>query len=287
MLKRALGLRLFICVAAGLGALLPIASVSAQTSLPAASGDNFNLSYEIYAGGVLALSLDSKADVRGTDYTISATAHANGVLNFILRFAMQAVTSGRILPDRNQPDLYHDETELRWSHRSIDMVWDQAGNPTATTVPPPQDDDRAPVPADMLVGATDLMSAMLRRATSSDPCTGSDHIFDGRRRFDLNYEPAGEAVLAANQYSAYAGPAMVCKIKMVRLAGAQRNTDAEDRKYDNEPIVIWLTPLKRSDGSRTYYIPVRLNAANRWGDIVGHVIRADVDGETRLRMTGN
>lgn len=261
-------------------ALIAAQGVTAARAEPPAPGD-INLNFRVYAGGFAVLSLETKAAVAPADYTMTSRARTEGLLDVLLGFQLASKAEGRVEAAGVRPLAYRSDSDGRFGRRTIRMVWDERGVPTASTEPPADADDRDPVTPAQAQGAVDPLTAAIARAVlrNGEPCGGRDQLFDGRRRYDLSYVPAGRAELAASRWSAYAGPAIVCKVRMHRIAGYVRAAEDDNRRLDERETTLWLAPIEGG-----LHLPVKLQADTLWGAVIAHIVRAELGGRVRLAL---
>ena len=266
-------------LAAAVAILALSAGVPARAEAPAAG--NINLAFRVYAGGFAILSLETKAELAPADYTMTSRARTEGLLDFLFGFSLASRAEGRLGREGLNPLAYRSDSDGRFGRRTIRMLWNERGVPTAMTDPPAEADDRDPVTPAQAQGAVDPLTAAIARAAGrgAEPCAGRDRLFDGRRRFDLVYTAAGHAELPPTRWSAYAGPAIVCKVRMQRIAGYVRAAEDDNRKLDQRETTLWLAPL-----ADNLHLPVKLSAETLWGAVIAHITRAEFDGQVRLAL---
>lgn len=269
--------RSILLVAAALIAAQGVGAARAEPPAPGA----IDLAFRVYAGGFAILSLETKAAVAPADYTMTTRARTEGVLDVLFGFQLASRAEGRVEAAGVRPLAYRSDSDGRFGRRTIRMVWDERGVPAASTEPPAESDDRDPVTPAQAQGAVDPLTAAIARATlrQGEPCDGRDQLFDGRRRYDLSYVPAGRAELAPNRWSAYAGPAIVCKVRMHRIAGYVRAAEDDNRRLDERETTLWLAPIEGG-----MHLPVKLAADTLWGTVIAHIVRAELGGRVRLAL---
>jgi hypothetical protein len=99
-------------------------------------------------------------------------------------------------------------------------------------------------------------------------------VFDGRRRYDLQYEDRGIQELKRSTYSAFAGPARACRVKQHRIAGF--STDPTDGEKADEAS-IWIADVLPGAPP----MPVRIELDSSWGYVYAHL--AEVTGSAGSR----
>lgn len=263
-------------------ALFGAATTPAQANEPTKA----ELSYEVFTFGGLVLSLDANIDVDQTSFRARTRSQTRGFIDLIIPFTSEVETlglvktSGQIL--NLHPERHDAHTVGRFAaKRSVIMTWDDKRMPQAEVKPPANDDDRDPVPPEKTLGTIDPLSAAIGRALlapRAEPCAGTDQIFDGRRRYNLHYMPLGAERLEPFKLAAYAGDTVKCRIKFERIAGYMKQYEERNRKADEAENILWLA---RDDASR-FWFPVRLQSEGFFGPVNGYLVRAVVNGQTRM-----
>lgn len=244
------------------------------------------LSFGIFALG--AKGLDVVLDVRREDGTlhVETAMRTTGALNLLMRFESKARVAALVRDDGLQPLRYLVESDGRWSKRSLRMTWGPDGLPEAVITPEPEDDaDREPVPDALKRNTLDPTTAVAARAlkgSAEPPCTGSDAVFDGRRRYNLHYRPVGPEELKAHNRSAYAGPAFRCMVSVEPVAGYTRTWLAENRDADERPTHLWLAQPPGGD----LWLPVQIESSFALGSTTGYIAGARLNGRQWLKPLG-
>ena len=238
-------------------------------------------SYAIYSGGFEIFTLDAAATIGPTGFTAESLGRTQGLLDLLLRFVLSARSEGGVGTAGLAPVRYRTDSEWRWSQRTMTIDWDDARMPAARRIPlaDPYSEDRTPVPPAMMVGTTDLLTALLDRVLAKpgrDPCQGTAPIYDGRRRYDLRFTPLGSEVLAPSRHSIFAGEATKCRLDLIRIAGYKITNDQGDLSAEDDTSMVWLGRL----GAGEPPVPVRVEASNRIGRLIAHVTRARLETDT-------
>ncbi len=268
-----------LLLALGLGALTPLA---AHAAAPLKLG----LVMQVYAGGINVMTVESATEIADGRYAMRATALTLGMANFLTRFQLDTKSEGKVGDDGVVPQRFESQSNGRLGRRMTVTQWDDAGLAQVVVQEPSiKSDDRVPVTEAQRRNTVDpLLAGVLRALTTltSEPCTGTTRVFDGRRRYDLGFKPAGEEPLGSNRYSAFAGMAIKCDVKYDLIAGQKKEPNDAEKAADN-PISLWVT----RDVDKRLWLPVRLEIDNPFGNIIIHLVRADIDGETKLKMAPN
>ncbi|MBB4659239.1 DUF3108 domain-containing protein [Parvularcula dongshanensis] len=117
------------------------------------------------------------------------------------------------------------------------------------------------VTEELALGAVDPMGALVALGfpeTPEDvsPCERTVRVYDGRRRFDLFFRPAGEDTLKGDA-NEYGGPLSKCRMTMQKVAGYR----PKDRAEVEGEVTVYLAPVPDAIRTPTFaYMPVRVTA---------------------------
>ena len=244
------------------------------TSAGAAEQKAVELDYQVWAGGLQAMSLETRMLRSQERYQVDVKVQSAGMLGRFFPFKLKAHSEGT-RPVEGQatprPDQYEVRSKWRDQNRLVAIRYDDAARPVVEVDPPAEDDNRDPVPMDQIVGTVDPMSAvltLLERTARLGRCQGEVPVFDGRRRYDMVIRHIGPTEVSASRYSPYAGPAVECRAGMKRIGGFWNNTKTDEHDY--KELRIFLAPLREDVPP----VPVRLEAKNDFFSIIIHMVDA-------------
>lgn len=287
-------MRILVVITAGL-LLLPGAAALAQqvsmvSSHPAASRQSdirqAEIGYSLYALGAKGLDLKLTLRREAEDLQVELAMRTAGMVDWAMRMVMTGQSAARIGQDgRVRPVHYATDSDGTWSKRLIRMSWGADGLPVAEVFPPNDEDDRDEVPdrlkRDTLDPTMALVSRVLRGGPTP-PCTGSDAIYDGRRRYNLHFTPIGPEVLKPHNRSAYSGLAFKCMVKLEPVAGYSRKYMAEWSEKDEQPTAIWLAQPPGFD----LWLPVQMEGSSRIASASTWITGAKLNGQDWLAPLG-
>ena len=104
------------------------------------------------------------------------------------------------------------------------------------------------------------MSSAFLTAKSSNPngdlnvCNHTLPVFDGRQRYDLVVSPKRTTSVKRTTRGGYGGPAAVCRVKFIPIAGHQPDNPGIRLMAQSDEIEVWLIPVRGSD----MYVPYRI-----------------------------
>ena len=242
-------------------------------------GRSLSLSYDTFIGGILAGSFDIVIVSRGGGYHIKSTARSHGMLDFFIEFRGQNESQGQVVNGRARPVSYQAVSSWAGEARTAEIQYGPNDRLRYQAVPPAKDDERETVPANLLPGTRDPLSALydiMLGLPETTPCVGLTKIFDGRRRYDVSFSEATgvsagvSADLSADATatsSVYSGPVRVCRARRKMLAGAsRRNLLPQFTRPDW--MDIWIAKVRPG----LPILPVRVHADLGIADLVVHLV---------------
>jgi len=240
------------------------------------------LGLPVFSGSVTGRRLDGR-------YALAFSSRSIGVLRVMHRSRVEAKAAGIIGPARYRPLRYRLRAKWKRKQRSVDMDFTADGG-FSLSVTPPEKRKREPVPPDVAAAAFDPLTALLHSTTvplDAKACSLAVPVFDGKRRFDVLFEPAGKETLTTLISPLLDREAVKCKVRVRRIAGF---TDKEirdmDKSKDKQPV-IWVSKLR----SLKMWMPVHITYMSKWGPTVVRVEGIDVaplaeTGQAPVRKTG-
>ncbi len=227
----------------GLGAEGPIAEgLSAKSS----AADGWVTTRIVLNGRILGVRV-AKADLyvsaRSDAWRARAVFRTTGLAGFVAQSRLEAQASGPRATDVRSADYGHVE-EIRDKVRTVTLTRAAGGAraPVAVEVSPPFSNlGDPPASASQIAEALDPLAALA--AISLDggdaPCARDVEVFDSRRRYTLAFRPAGREEVTT---PAYSGPAHVCSVLYVPVAGFDAEDMAQPEVYA-APVTVWLADL--------------------------------------------
>lgn len=251
-----------------LALLLPVAALGAERRVA--------FEYDVRAVGLFDMTLAGEAEFLADRYAVGMRLATTGMGDVMARFRMQARSEGVIAsPPMPRKHVQGSESRL-YDRRTVSIRYDDTGLPSTEVTPPITKDDRDPVQPEQARGAVDLLSALARSIQAASPveaCQGRIPVFDGRRRYDLVPEAMGTERLEPPSSGSFAGTALRCAMKQVRIAGFKK-TDKDGRTGETLSFTVWLA----QPAGWPVVMPVRIETESGYGRVISHIAKAEVDG---------
>lgn len=264
-----------------------IAGIAGGMMLAASSASaaerHLSLEFEAYIGGISALTVGVDAGLRPDAYNVDFRFGTRGLVSWVVDWKMNAYSRGDVERGLLVPASAATRSLWGGDKRTTRLDYGKDGSVTANLVPPPDGDDRNPVPDALKRGTVDISSALLGTLEAigkTGSCARRVKVYDGRRRYDLVVEDGGKTTLGADSESVYHGPALVCRLSIDPKAGFRKSASRMD----------WAT----GDYAKVYVarvfsngppIPVALEYGTTLGQLRAYLTDARLtDGELAQRL---
>jgi len=262
---RVLGLSLAIAATpfiATPGALIAAPLADTTPANLTVSEPDIDARYTVYVGGFLFAEVTLAAEVKDDDYRLRAFAAVAGTPSHFFDSKWDLFSQGSLSQGKIRPAHYVFNAIEPDQTKKTTLDYDRHGMPSLT-MDPPQDVAVTVQPFERL-NTQDPVSAFLMPvlANGKNPCERKLAIFDGKRRYDLQFAfEREEQIITRNK--GYSGPAMVCSVTFKPGTGTERKkfTDMMRRNGDT---LIWLASV---DGGKVY-MPVKLQLRTPIGGAV-------------------
>ncbi len=245
--------------------------LAAGRGIRAAETSSVALDYELWAGGLHALTFETKLTSKAPLYQVDLAVRTEGVIGRMFPFTMQARTLGEKKLDGLRPQRFGSRARWKGNDRRVTLRYGADGSLTTEVVPPPEDDNRDPVPQAQRRGTLDPMSAilaMIEATSQTGQCSARIPVFDGRRRYDMVLRHIGPAEIKPTSYSVYAGPVTECRAGFERVAGFWNNRRFQECRLNE--VRVFIAPVL--DGAPP--VPVRVEAKNDYLAVRAHLVNA-------------
>jgi uncharacterized protein DUF3108 len=214
--------------------------------------------YKVHFNGFELGTVTFNATVQAQTYTLSGDAQLSALLG-VLQWRGETRTAGTLAGDSPRPAGYAFDFNGIGKRGSVRMNF--AGDTVAKvshTPPIPDEPDFVPVREQHLKGVLDPLSAFMalsRSASSSNPCSRTISVFDGRQRFDLTLALSRQERISEVRPSGQPGIAFVCSVRYVPIAG-YRMTEETQHMATTPGLEVSLRPVPSADLFIPYQITI-------------------------------
>lgn len=233
----------------------------------------------IYFWGIPFGSVDLTSTIHGEQYSAVSNLRTTGIINLFWKQMIQAKSKGHIEGDRLRPAFYDALAILNDdSKEEVSLTYDGIDAPSIYVNPPFRDSVKILVPDAEQIDALDPVSAITflmvdYRSGMEDPCDIVAPVFDGRRRYNIEFKKESDSDI---DDSLYHGPALQCTVQYRQIAGPVQHVIPNNSDL---PIAhAWFAKFPGKISGRNYYVPLRLSARTPYGTVTAEVTSLTVDG---------
>lgn len=258
-----------LALAAALAAVLGGTSARSEDAPPGP----LSLRYDGYWRAFRILTLETRSVTADADYMLEVKMQTEGLLSLVASWQWRTLSVGAVQDGLFVPRRV--ETEGRFRSRAYRGTIDYlaSGDLEVMTEPAAAWQGYEPVPEALRRATVDPQTAtltMLRRIASGEACAGTERIFDGRLRYDLDYSDRGTETVERARATLYGGPTRVCEALVRPLAGLPRDR-AERRRFETRTTLrYWLAPVVEGGAP----VPVRVDLSGARGTLNLYLVEA-------------
>jgi hypothetical protein len=197
------------------------------------------LEYDVLYGPLRVMALSSTARLSTGGYETSTQVRTVGLAGVLFPWTAGATTIGRRAAGALVPVQHRARGEYRGTARWVAIDYEPGGAVRAVIAPPPEADDRDPVPEAERQATIDPLTATLAAVQSG--CRGTLRVFDGRRRYDLALADQGESELPGAT-PVYRGRARHCQARVTPRTGFWHASEQHDERPAQ--LDVWIAAPK-------------------------------------------
>ena len=222
-----------------------------------AANRKINLFYEISWGALHLATATSEWDIQDGKALILGSIKSDGVASLFSGF--ESVSSAEISSRDNlwQPQFLSLLRKTKSKKISSFVLWSEIGKLLSDDQQPALDLSKVfPIPENLKEGVIDPYSAVLRQIdyiVKNDQCGEHYSIYDGLRRFDVQFQNVGRRYLVADRPFSFEGPALLCKFLVVPKGGHRIKSRWNEKPSEKRTVKVFFG---RFDGD--LFIPVRI-----------------------------
>ncbi len=258
--RHCLSLAAVAALTCGLGGYLPVKPALAEDGLSAPS--RIVAVYRVDLGSFNLGNFKLTTTFRGEDYQMRGEGRFTVLQGLIYEWRGVTASSGRVTSMGPEPAMYAfnyadsakmgERLRMRFDGRAVtDVSIIPRNRPLPHTIP---------VTKEQLEGVLDPMSGAFLSAKSENPngdlsvCNKTLPVFDGRQRYDLVVTPKRVVSVKRTTRTGYGGPAVICGVKFIPIAGHQADNPAIRLMQQSNEIEVWLVPVRGT----FMYVPYRI-----------------------------
>jgi hypothetical protein len=258
--RHCLSLAAVAALTCGLGGNFPAGTAYAENSPSSAS--RITAVYRVDLGSFNLGDFRLTTTFRGDDYEMRGEGRFSILEGLIYEWRGVTASSGRVTRTGPEPDMYaFNYSDSGKQSERLRMTFNGRAVTGVSIIPRKRPAPRTiPVTKEQLEGVVDPMSGAFLSAQSENPngdlnvCNQTLAVFDGRQRFDLVITPKRAVTVKRTTPAGYGGPAVICAVKFIPIAGYQPDNPGIRLMSQSNEIEVWLIPVRGTH----MYVPYRI-----------------------------
>ena len=225
--------------------------------------------YSINFNGMSVGQFSLTANLADHRYNLIGDAKISLLAGLIFEWNGKTSSTGRVINRGPLPSAYSFGYTTSDKGEQINVKFsDNVVREIAVNPPPRPSAARIPMTRQHMQNVVDPLSAVLilsnvgAERTGAEVCNRHLPIFDGKARYDLHL--SYKRTKQVKTGDGYKGPAYVCKVKYIPIAGHRPGDEESGYAAKNEAIEVWMIPISQSGLFVPYYIyiPTPVGAAS-------------------------
>lgn len=245
--------------------------------------------YDVYAAGLHAVEADLTLGFSGRNrYDVRLDARTRGFLAALVPWDGTFETKGwKLGKDRYQPEIHRSTATWRDEFENKEYRYSRGGKFLGYRVEIKGKKPKTRYEHDLADGTTDLLSATLavmEKVAQNGGCKGRAEIFDGDRRYGVEFRSQGRETLSPSEYAPFSGLAERCEVEVFPAGGTWHSKPRgwmsiqEQGRIQGALPTIWLAQMDK-DGPA---IPVRIRVKTEFGTLFMHMTGEKAAGDGKV-----
>ena len=221
-----------------------VAALQMIVSVAFATNRNIDLLYDISWGALHLAEATSRWEIQDDKAVILGSVKSDGIAALVSGF--QSASSAEIKFHASEwHPIYLSLSRITKSKQIASSVhWSASGDILSDVQQPPLDlDEVFPIPGKLKQNVIDPYSAVMRQLDyigANDKCAGSYAIYDGLRRFEMQFDTVGNIELVADRPFGFDGKALHCQITVFPKGGHRIESSWHKKPDKDRQLSVYL-----------------------------------------------
>ena len=221
-----------------------VAALQMIVSVAFATNRNIDLLYDISWGALHLAEATSRWEMQDDKAVILGSVKSDGIAALVSGF--QSASSAEITFHASEwHPIYLSLSRITKSKQIASSVhWSASGDILSDVQQPPPDLDKVfPILDNLKQNVIDPYSAVMRQLDyigANDKCAGSYAIYDGLRRFEMQFDTVGNIELVADRPFGFDGQALHCQITVFPKGGHRIESSWHKKPEKDRQLSVYL-----------------------------------------------
>ena len=221
-----------------------VAALQMIVSVAFATNRNIDLLYDISWGALHLAEATSRWEMQDDKAVILGSVKSDGIAALVSGF--QSASSAEITFHASEwHPIYLSLSRITKSKQIASSVhWSASGDILSDVQQPPPDLDKVfPILDNLKQNVIDPYSAVMRQLDyigANDKCAGSYAIYDGLRRFEMQFDTVGNIELVADRPFGFDGQALHCQITVFPKGGHRIESSWHKKPDKDRQLSVYL-----------------------------------------------
>jgi Protein of unknown function (DUF3108) len=245
--------------------------------------------YSIRFAGIKLGKFEIWSNLNEKSYSMRGKGELKFITGLIFEIKGGTTSTGAVTKNGPQPTSFTFDFKTKKSNGKLAMMFD--GNTVAqVTAQPPfvENPKDIPVTAAHVKDVLDPLSALFFSAktaklnTDGSVCPGRIPVFDGKQRFDLELSHKKTVQVKKRGKGGYSGPAVVCRIKYIPIAGYKPNNSGIKFMMETDKLEVWLIRVPKKEMYVPYHITIPTPYGTASATSIG--LQLEIPGEKKIAV---
>ena len=221
-----------------------VAALQMIVSVAFATNRNIDLLYDISWGALHLAEATSRWEMQDEKAVILGSVKSDGIAALVSGFQSASSAEIKFYASEWHP-VYLSLSRITKSKQIASSVhWSASGDILSDVQQPPPDLDKVfPILDKLKQNVIDPYSAVMRQLDyieANDKCAGSYAIYDGLRRFEMQFDTVGNIELVADRPFGFDGQALHCQITVFPKGGHRIESSWHKKPDKDRQLSVYL-----------------------------------------------
>ena len=221
-----------------------VAALQMIVSVAFATNRNIDLLYDISWGALHLAEATSRWEMQDDKTVILGSVKSDGIAALVSGFQSASSAEIKFYASEWHP-VYLSLSRITKSKQIASSVhWSASGDILSDVQQPPPDLDKVfPILDKLKQNVIDPYSAVMRQLDyigANDKCAGSYAIYDGLRRFEMQFDTVGNIELVADRPFGFDGQALHCQITVFPKGGHRIESSWHKKSDKDRRLSVYL-----------------------------------------------